>query len=331
MKVALSLSPGSLGAGANAVDAPKARFSLGKSGEPILLLLIVGGLLATSTIFAKAAPDFGWAPLGLLQWSLLGAVILQGLFLVRSSKPVTGRVSDRGARRAGRWEILVYMAITGLLFAVPHALAFAAAIHVGAGFVALCFAFPLVLTYGLSVAFGLDRLHPLRLLGVAFGLLGTVLLAAGARDISPTAFLWTLAALVIPVVISFANIYRTVKWPAGAKPAVLSAGMMATAFAALVSFNASTGIPMLPATDMSAAWTMVAAQSAIFSVQYALYFRLQKIAGPVYLSQIGSVAAMVGLVLAYLAFAEIPTTAQILAAAAAGLGIVFVSTVRRAD
>lgn len=47
-----------------------------------------------------------------------------------------------------------------------------------------------------------------------------------------------------------------------------------------------------------------------------LYFVLQKLAGPVYLSQIGSVAALVGLALATLLLAE-PLSARI--AVAAGL------------
>ena len=41
-----------------------------------------------------------------------------------------------------------------------------------------------------------------------------------------------------------------------------------------------------------------------FVTQYAAFFRLQQIAGPVYLSQIGSVAAVVGSPVAVFAFSE---------------------------
>ncbi|MDN3718987.1 hypothetical protein QW131_06615 [Roseibium salinum] len=46
--------------------------------QPLVLLLVVGGFLAVSTVIAKAAPAIGWHPLALLQWSVLGGAI--GLF-----------------------------------------------------------------------------------------------------------------------------------------------------------------------------------------------------------------------------------------------------------
>ena len=56
-------------------------------------------------------------------------------------------------------------------------------------------------------------------------------------------------------------------------------------------------------------------QTAIFALLFVLYFVLQKLAGPVYLSQIGSVAALVGLTLATLVLAE-PLSMKLLVAAA---------------
>jgi drug/metabolite transporter (DMT)-like permease len=115
------------------------------------------------------------------------------------------------------------------------------------------------------------------------------------------------------------------KWPDGATPIELALGMMVVAFIALAIFNAVMGIPVGPAEWTTAALGLLLAQILAFSVQYGLYFRLQQVAGPVYLSQIGSVAAIAGLGLGYLVFSEVPNLAKLGAIAAVALGIVFVT------
>lgn len=293
----------------------------------LALLFSVGTLLAVSTIFAKASLSAGWEPLALLQWSLFGAGIVQicALVWLKTSDGGNGDVVVPGVLSR---EVLLYVAISGMLFGIPNALAFAAAPHVGAGLVALSFAFPLVLTYGLTVMLGLEGVKLARLIGVGFGLIGAVLLAVAGRNLAPAAFIWILATLAVPVIISVGNVYRTLKWPKHATPAQLSAGMIVFGFLTLVISNSWFGIQVLPDAWTWQATGLLAAQIAIFAVQYGLYFKLQKLAGPVYLSQIGSVGAVVGLVLAYIVFNEIPDLSQIAAVLFVGLGIVFISNGR---
>ena len=283
----------------------------------VSLLIAVGSLLALSAIFAKAAPAAGWHPLALLQWSMLGSALVQsalsGLLPVRTMPTRS---------------VLTYTAMSGLLYAVPNALAFAAARHVGAGFVALCFAFPLVLTYAIAVWLGMDRLTGSKIAGVASGLAGALLLAwQGGLDGGPVP--WIAASLAAPVVISLGNIYRSRYWLAGIPASQLSAGMMTCGFATMAIINAALGTPLLPDAPSWQALLLLAGQTALFAILYDLYFRLQKAAGPVYLSQIGSVGAAVGLVLAYLAFGEVPGPFQAAALPCIALGVVLVS--RRRD
>lgn len=277
------------------------------------LLLAVGSLLALSAIFAKAAPAAGWHPLALLQWSMLGSAIIQSTF--------SGLLS---VRRMPARSALTYTAMSGLLYAVPNALAFAAARHVGAGFVALCFAFPLVLTYVIAVSLSMDRLTGSKIAGVASGLAGALLLARqGGIDGGPVQ--WIAASLAAPVVISLGNIYRSRYWPAGIPASQLSAGMMACGFVTMTVINTALGTPPMPQALSWQALTLLAGQVALFAVLYDLYFRLQKAAGPVYLSQIGSVGAAVGLVLAYFAFGEVPGPFQAAALPCIALGVILVS------
>jgi drug/metabolite transporter (DMT)-like permease len=303
----------------SATSGGKSRF---QGYESLVLLAIVGTCLATSSIVGKAAPDYGWHPLALLQWSLLSAAVL--MFALQ---PLARKTAPKDASVAGATagQKLVYMMTAGVLFCIPYALGFTAAGKVGAGFVALCFAFPLVLTYALTVLMGMDALRVGRVIGVGFGVLGAVFLAISGQTIETGSGLWTAAALSIPVFLAVGNVYRTLKWPRGATSAELSIGMMVFAFLALAVFTALTGVPLLPEPIDGRAWMLFGAQTMIFTLQNGLYFRLQKVAGPVYLSQIGSVGAVVGLVFAYMAFGEVPNLAKIAAVTAIGLGIVFVS------
>ncbi|MHA7773125.1 DMT family transporter [Roseibium sp. M-1] len=290
--------------------------------QPLVLLLVVGSFLAVSTIIAKAGPSAGWHPLALLQWSILGGAL--GLFLI--TRLGNGRRKAEVSRPEGGYGRLgIYLLMSGVLFIIPNMIAVNAAPKVGAGFVSLSFAFPLVLTYAFAVLLRLERPQLLRGTGVLFGLAGGVLLAVSGKDLSVEASWWSMIALSIPVFLATGNIYRTMQWPNGVKPVDLALGMMATGFMALALFTAIAGIPVVPVTWTSASAGLLAAQTAIFAIQYGLYFRLQQTAGPVYLSQIGSVAAVVGLGLGFLVFGEVPNLAKLAAVASVGIGIVLVT------
>lgn len=306
-------------------DAPAASVGSARPlDRPLVLLLIVGAFLGVSTIFAKAAPDFGWHPIALLQWSILGGAV--GLFAVTRLK---GQKADTRAQspagQGQRRRLLAYVIISGLLFIVPNMIAVAAAPKVGAGFVSLCYAFPLVLTYVFAVMLRLQKFQIMMAAGVLFGVAGGVLLAVSGTELSAQASLWSALALSIPFFLAAGNIYRTVKWPKGAAPVDLALGMMAVGFVLLSAFTAAWGIPVTPVRWTSEAAGLLIAQTLIFGLQYGLYFRLQKTAGPVYLSQIGSVAAVVGLGLAYLVFNEVPNAAKLAAVASVGAGIILVT------
>jgi len=290
--------------------------------KPPVLLIVVGSFLAVSTVIAKAAPAAGWHPLALLQWAIFGGAI--GLFLINYAASARGRSSSR-PNGGGRVRLIRYLMLSGVLFIAPNMIAVMAAPKVGAGFVSLSFAFPLVLTYAFAVLLRLERLQFLRGTGVLFGLMGAILLAVSGADLSVEASWWSLVALSIPVFLATGNIFRTLFWPEGAKSVDLALGMMVTGFLALTVFNISAGVPLAPKVLTPAAAGLLAAQIAIFAIQYGLYFRLQQTAGPVYLSQIGSVAAVVGLGLGYLVFGEVPNSAKLAAVASVGIGIILVT------
>lgn len=278
------------------------------------LLLATGSLLGLSAIWAKTSGSVSWPPLALLLWSMvLGALIQTAGQVLRGRVPMPGG------------SALMFSVFSGILFAIPNAMAFAAVQHVGAGFVALCFAFPLMLTYVLALALRLDRFNGQKFLGVLFGVAGGGVLATAKTGVDGGYNLWSLVALAVPVILAGANIYRSVYWPKVSDSMQMSIGMLVFGAATMVGVLLLFGIEFGPGAWTLESGGLLAAQSLTFAVLYDAYFRLQKLAGPVYLSQIGSVAAVTGIALAYLIFTEIPSTQQSIAAILVAIGLVLVN------
>jgi len=100
--------------------------------------------------------------------------------------------------------------------------------------------------------------------------------------------------LLIPVCLATGNIYRTADWPEGTGPIELAVGShLASAAMLLVGilvFLGGSSLALLGSVPL-----VVAAQVVSASAMFAFFFRLQAVGGPVYLSQIGYVAAAIGL------------------------------------
>jgi drug/metabolite transporter (DMT)-like permease len=274
--------------------APGAARSLAAARTiPFVLLLTVGSLLGLTATLVKLAVASGWSPIAFLFWSSAGA---GAVLLVTAVK--TGN-----RPRLGRREVGYYFGSGLLSAALPNAMSFAAIPHVGAGFVALCLAFPPLLTYGLALMLRLERFNRLRTLGVTLGLAGALIIASTKVAADGRELAWIVVALSAPLVIAAGNIYRTLNWPAGARPLALAPGMLLAATLLLLVFMIVTRIPFVPTVDRNGI-LLLATEIAVFSATYSLYFLLQKLAGPVYLSQIGSVAAVAGAALAVIALGE---------------------------
>jgi drug/metabolite transporter (DMT)-like permease len=282
---------------------------------PFLCLLAVGSLLGLTANLVKIAVGAGWPALAFLFWAALAAGC--ALFVLAAARGETP-----GVRRPD----IAYYFFCGLLsIAAPNALGFGAVAHVGASFVALCLALPPLLTYGLALALGMERLRVARAAGVLFGLAGAAVLGAAKTQGPLDNALWALGALASPIFIACGNIYRTLRWPAGATALSLAPGMLISGALLTIPCLVIMGAPFRPPTFDVVAIGLLGAQVAIFTLTYALYFVLQKLAGPVYLSQIGSVAAVTGATIAVIALGEPAGIALLASAALILVGVVLVN------
>jgi drug/metabolite transporter (DMT)-like permease len=256
---------------------------------PLLYLLGTGALIAVSTNLAKYSSRVGLDSVTLLIWSTVGVtVVITTLLGVQQRLPkITPRLIEYS---------LVSAVIGGI---IPNLILFAAPPRVGASFVVLCLAFPPLFTYIGAMALKMERYSHRRFAGVVLALSGATLLAA-LRLSAPNANLsWIVATLLLPILLAVGNIYRTKRWPANIQPAALVPGILIISSIAYLLLGASDAAPLqLP--DVFTSGMLIGAQTVIFTFQYLFFFQLQKRGGPVYLSLLGSITAVVGVPIAVL-------------------------------
>ena len=262
--------------------------------KPIVLLLVTGSLIGLNFPLGKIAADAG---VPAMVWALLvsfGVCVL--LFPVLLIK-------QRLALPRGR--TIRYVIVSALIsFVLPNWLLFSVIPHAGSGYTGLMFALSPVFTLALAVVFRLKTPNRLGLMGIVVGLIGAVIVSI-TRGAAPEAppIIWIVAALIIPIALACGNIYRTIDWPDDALPdslAFWSHAFSVTVFFTLIVFtNGSFPVGELLLSPIAALVQMLTA-----GVMFPVFFRLQQKGGPVLLSQIGYVAAAVGLIAATVLLGE---------------------------
>lgn len=249
------------------------------------LLVVTGGLLGLTLPFGKLATAAGVAP---MVWAFVislgaGGVLLCSLLL-------------RGQRiRLTAHKLRYFIVTAAVSYAVPNILMFSAIPHLGAGYTGIMFTLSPVITLVFSILLRVRRPNMLGVVGIAVGFVGAVMVAVTRGEAGqPAELFWVAMGLLIPVSLAAGNIYRTVDWPEGTGPIELAVGSHLASAALLLAgilvllgegaFAPLGGVPLV-----------VVAQVASASAMFAFFFRLQAVGGPVYLSQIGYVAAAVGL------------------------------------
>lgn len=282
---------------------------------PFICLLVGGLLLGVSTNLAKYAGEIGLTPLAFLFWSITGAAsILLIVALLRHEQLPLGR---RG---------IEYYVVAALVSVAGSNLIFFSAIpHVGAGFVALIIALPPLLTYIGALALRIERFNTLRAFGVAAALAGAGVLAARKFSAPDASIFWIVVALCGPVLLAIGNIYRSLRWPDNASPIALAPGMLIAAALMLsivgVLPRFSLAVPVTEILPLG----LIIVQALIFAGQFLLLFLLQKTGGPVLLSLLGAVGAVVGVPIAVFLQGEAPPEGLILGASLIAIGVGFVT------
>lgn len=277
---------------------------------PLLCLLGAGSLLGLSTDLAQVASDNDVPSLAFLTWSVIGAaIILTGIGALRERLPALNRAT-----------ILYFVIAAAVSVAAPQLIFFSAVPHVGASFVALSISFPPLYTYLGALGLKTERFETRRAIGVVVSFAGAALLAVLQLSQPDAAVGWIALTLLAPIILAIGNLYRTIKWPEGTTPDELAPGMLAAAGVMLLFLGPVPGLSLtVPATV--AGIGVIAAQTATFALQYVLFFILQQRGGPVYLSLLGSVAAVVGSAIAIVILGDAAPTGLVPAGILIAIGI----------
>lgn len=253
---------------------------------PIVLLLLNGFFLGINFPMGKTATQAGTHP---TVWAFLisvGAVMaLIPILLIQKKFSLPQK---------NAWG---YVILSGLIsYILPNILIYSSLQNVGAGYLGLMFALSPVFTLTFSALFKLKKTHTLEKVGILFGLCGASLVTLSQTALPDASLFWIVIALSIPLCLACGNIYRTVKWPAGETPDRLAFWSHAIA---LITFVLVMNLQSVEWDQTVAVLgnfpVLVIAQLIVAGLTFPVYFRLQSLGGPVLLSQMGYVAAAVGL------------------------------------
>lgn len=262
--------------------------------SPGFLLAIVGLFLGLNFPLGKLAaaaaiPSLVWATLV----AASAALVLGGVVLLQKRKV---RLDAHHLR---------YFVITAVVSnALPNGLVFAAIPHLGSGLASILYTLSPILTLLISVLAGLKRPQRLEVLALVVGMVGALLVVSGRGEVGrPAELAWLMAGLTVPLLLASGNVYRTIDWPQNTDPLWLAVGTNLAAALLLLAITLVTsggGSLFVLAKAPGAAL----AQAVVSSLFYSLYFPLQRIGGPVTLSQIGTVAAAVSVCVGTLLLGE---------------------------
>jgi drug/metabolite transporter (DMT)-like permease len=293
--------------------------------EPVALLFAAGLCIGSIFPLGKLATALGVPPL-----AYVGVTALEATLVLALASLVAGQ-SLRPDAKTVRYALVAGQ----LTFAIPWTAVVWVIPHLGSGLPAIVQStapiFTLILVYGLRM----ERPVAGRLAGLALGLAGTlvILLSRPLGPVQQAPPYWYAAAFIAPVVLAGGNVFRTVNWPAGQRPLPLAAwSLLAAALGVGLAFAALVGLGVMdwPRAAPGAAIIMLC-QGVATGLGYALFFRLQQVGGPVFVSQLSYVNTAVGLGFAVVLFSERLTSWSWLALALIIIGVLLVNqTIGRA-
>lgn len=258
------------------------------------MLVLCGFLIGANFPLGKLASNAGISP---ILWPLLislGAVIA-----------MVGFLAFRRTLTRPSGAVLRFTLISGFIsFFAVNLLVFALIPFVGSGYVGIMFAASPVFTLALAIGFHLKTPNIVGIIGIGIGFFGACLVAYSRNGgTEAVALLWLALAFFIPTALAIGNIYRTIAWPQGASSDELA--LWTNAWVSLGYLVVLMAVErQVPIQQLAAAPVAATLQLIVGGLTFPVYFRLQKYGGPVLLSQLGYIAAAVGLAAAILFLGE---------------------------
>ena len=246
-------------------------------GGLLALLVLLGAGWGLSLPLDKIAVSEGYRHFGLIFWQLvIGAVLLGTIGALRGRRVALGRR-----------QIAMAVAVAFLGTLVPSAAYYQSAVHLPAGILAILLS--LVPLFALPVAWwmGFDRPGALRLIGLALGIAGVVLIVGPKAGLpEPGMAAWIPLALVPPAFYAIEGNVVARFGTAGLDPVTLLflACVLSIPFAALLAL--ATGQFIDPRPPWRAPDAALALSAMVHALVYSAYVWLVGRAGCVFAAQV---------------------------------------------
>jgi drug/metabolite transporter (DMT)-like permease len=262
---------------------------------PHAMLLVLGVLWGAGFSLAKIAGEAAIPPFAYTFWQAAASgTVLTAIAWWRAKPPPLDRAS------------LVYYLIAGLTAsALPMANTAHTVPHLPAGVMAVVTTFSPILTYALALAFGLERAVIRKVTGIAIGFAGAMLMVVPRAALpSPDMAVWVLAGMLTPALYAASNLYVSAARPQGVDSLALAAGMQGAAAVAMLVLGLATGQVYAPVGVWGSGDLAMAAHALIQVGSMILMFEVMRLAGPVFLSQVGFLSPISGMVWGMVFFSE---------------------------
>lgn len=253
------------------------------------LLIVNGFLIALMLSLAKEVTSAGVHPVVYAFWQTL----LAGTLLLAISLKNLAAITSNHVR---------YFFISGLTgIAVPNAIAFVLVTKIGSGFTGIMYALPPIFTFLISITMGLASFKVHKLIGLFVAVFACCWLVMQRHEsMGEATTIWLLLGLVIPFMLSIGNVYRSVAWPEGIQPLTLAAGTLLAASFILHVYGNVISLSFILDNSSNLILSLILLQGFLTALTFFCSFELQKRSDPVFYSQLGSVAAVFGLLIGVL-------------------------------
>ncbi|MFD2263963.1 DMT family transporter [Lacibacterium aquatile] len=278
---------------------------------PTLLLLLGGFLLATNVNLTKAGLLAGLTPVQIAAGTALGAGSILALF---------NRAQGRRIPTDPR-HLRAFLTLALISFTLPMTMGVFVTGKIGASFTSVMMSLTPLVTLALATLFRIEALRLTTAAGIGLGLVGTLILVTPGLQ-APEGLLWMLCGLVIPLGNATGNILRSILVPRDTPSPAIACGVLLSAAVFLTPLAIAQGFET---ADLPAAALTVLAGAVLSAISNVTLLRLQNVAGPVRLSQVGYVAACFGGGLATLLYGERPSLSLFIAAGFIIMGVRLVS------
>lgn len=260
----------------------------------LVFLLTLGSIWGVSMSATKlAVADFG--PFSVVFWyALIAFLVLGALSLIRRKPPpLDGR------------HIRYYLASGLIGFAIPSLNNVLVVQNVPAGILSTVIATAPVFTYGIALAARQERFQALRAIGIGFGLIGTLVILLPAQSLpSPDMAPWVALGLLTPFLYGVTAVVISRFMPRETDSMTLATGFLGVASVFFLAVVLASGGPELLLPLVWPGSSMILWLGVSSSAAYVLYFQIIRMAGPVYLSQVGYLVVSIGVLAGMLIFGE---------------------------